>query len=152
MSDFMFRVGQLKDVSNESVSINLVKQEKDSYKNGKKVTHEEYNTLSFDVSSDDYSLCFEMNCELEDLLKIPMNETIDFKDYLFSGKCLLNIKNYNGIEPEFNIKITRYLDNRFIIFLTFYTEYSYDENNYGGIVEFTFNLDDYMNYTKKELL
>jgi hypothetical protein len=141
----MFRVGQLKDVNNERVNINLVKHETSSYKNGKKVSFEEYNTLSFDVCGNNYSLCFDMNCKLEELLKIPMNKTIDFKEYVYSGKCLLNIKEYNGIEPEFNIKITRYLDNRFIIFLTFYTEYSYDEKNYGGIVEFTFNLDDYMN-------
>ena len=141
----MFRVGQLKDVNNERVNINLVKHKTSSYKNGKKVSFEEYNTLSFDVCGNNYSLCFDMNCKLEELLKIPMNKTIDFKEYVYSGKCLLNIKEYNGIEPEFNIKITRYLDNRFIIFLTFYTEYSYDEKNYGGIVEFTFNLDDYMN-------
>ena len=140
----MFRVGQLKDVNNESVNISLVKQERSNYENGKKVSCEEYNTLSFDVSGDDYSLCFEMNCRLEELLKIPMNETIDFKDYIFSDNCLLNIKKYNGVGPELNIKITRYLDNRFIIFLTFYTEYSYDEKNYGGMIEFTFDLDDYM--------
>ena len=73
-----------------------------------------------------------------------MNETIDFKDYIFGGETWLNVKGLNGVEPEMDIKITRYLKNRFIIFLTFYTDYSYDENDYSGMVEFTFNLDDYL--------
>ena len=45
-----------------------------------------------------------------------------------------------------DIKITRYLKNKFIIFLTFFTDYSYDENDYAGMAEFTFNLDDYLNH------
>lgn len=49
-----------------------------------------------------------------------------------------------------DIKITRYLKNRFIIFLTFYTDYSYDENDYSGMIEFTFNLDDYLGGDKKD--
>ena len=48
-----------------------------------------------------------------------------------------------------NIKITRYLKNRFIVFLTFYTDYSYDEKDYSGVIEFTFNLDDYLNSENK---
>ena len=53
------------------------------------------------------------------------------------------MKGLNYIEPEINIKITRYLKNKFIIFLTFYT--NYNENDYFGLIEFTFNLDDYLN-------
>ena len=49
-----------------------------------------------------------------------MSETIDFKDYIFSGETWLNVKGLNGVEPEMNIKITRYLKNRFLIFITFY--------------------------------
>ena len=37
----------------------------------------------------------------------------------------------------------KYLKNKFIILLTFYTCGNYD--NYSGIIEFTFNLDDYLN-------
>ena len=48
-------------------------------------------------------------------------------------------------EKLIDIKITRYLKNKFIIFLTFFTDYSYDENDYSGMAEFTFNLDDYLN-------
>ena len=43
-----------------------------------------------------------------------MNETIDFKDYIFGGETWLNVKGLNGVEPEMDIKITRYLKNRFI--------------------------------------
>ena len=74
-----------------------------------------------------------------------MNETKDFKDYIFDGETWLNVKGLNGVEPVMDIKITRYLKNRFIIFLTFYTDYySNDENNYSGMIEFSFNLDDYL--------
>ena len=60
------------------------------------------------------------------------------------------LRHLNGVEPEMDIKITRYLKNRFIIFLTFYTDYSYDENDYSGMIEFTFNLDDYLSGDKKD--
>ena len=73
-----------------------------------------------------------------------MNETIDFKDYIFGGETWLNVKGLNGVEPEMDIKITRYLKNRFIMFLTFYTDYSYDENDQSEMIEFIFNLDDYL--------
>ncbi len=73
-----------------------------------------------------------------------MNETLNFKDYIFGSETLLNVRNLNIIEPKINIKITRYLNNKFIIFLTFYTDYGYDDNDYSGMIEFTFNLDDYL--------
>ena len=75
-----------------------------------------------------------------------MNKTINFKDYIFEGETHLIITDLNKYEePEINIKITRYLKNRFIVFLTFYTDYySNDENNYYGMIEFSFNLDDYL--------
>lgn len=97
----------------------------------------------------DYSFTFDLNCQLEKLLEIPMSETIDFKNCIFLGKTWLNAKGLNGIEPEINIKITRYLKNRFLIFITFYTDYyNNDDNDYSGMIEFTFNLDDYLE--KKE--
>lgn len=78
-----------------------------------------------------------------------MNKAIDFKDYIFGSETWLNIGGLNGVEPKMNIKITRYLKNRFIVFLTFYTDYSYDEKDYSGMIEFTFNLDDYLNSENK---
>lgn len=139
----MFKMAKLEKVENEKITINYVTQQHCSYESGKKIK-ETFKTLSFDISGIDYSFSFDLNCKLEKLLEIPMNETIDFKDYIFDGETWLNVKELKGIEPEINIKITRYLKNRFIIFLTFYTDYSYDENDYSGIIEFSFNLDDYL--------
>ena len=50
----MFKLAKLEKVNNEKVSINLVTQEQSSYENGKKVSHESFKTLSFDISGDDY--------------------------------------------------------------------------------------------------
>lgn len=140
----MFKVAKLEKVENEKITINYVTQQNCGYESGKKIKEEPFKTLSFDISGVDYSFSFDLNCKLEKLLEIPMNETVDFKNYVFGGETWLNVKELNGIEPEINIKITRYLKNKFIIFLTFYTDYSYDEKDYSGIIEFTFNLDDYL--------
>ena len=141
----MFKIAKLEKVNNEKVSINLITYEQSKYENGEKILTEIVKTLSFDISGDNYSFGFDLNCKLEKLLELPMNEIIDFKDYIFDGETWFNVKDLNGVEPVMDIKITRYLKNRFIIFLTFYTDYSYDENDYSGMIEFTFNLDDYLN-------
>lgn len=141
----MFKIAKLEKVNNEKVSINLITYEQSKYENGEKILTEIVKTVSFDISGDNYSFGFDLNCKLEKLLELPMNEIIDFKDYIFDGKTWFNVKDLNGIEPLMNIKITRYLKNKFIIFLTFFTDYSYDENDYSGMAEFTFNLDDYLN-------
>lgn len=141
----MFKIAKLEKVNNEKVSINLITYEQSKYENGEKILTEIVKALSFDISGDNYSFGFDLNCKLEKLLELPMNETIDFKDYIFDGETWFNVKDLNGIEPLMDIKITRYLKNKFIIFLTFFTDYSYDENDYSGMAEFTFNLDDYLN-------
>jgi len=69
-----------------------------------------------------------------------MNERMNFNKYIFQGETFLNIDRQNGINAEMNIEITRYLKNKFIIFLTFYT----CDNDYSGVIEFTFDLDDYL--------
>ena len=141
----MFKIAKLEKVNNEKVSINLITYEQSKYENDEKILTEIVKTLSFDISGDNYSFGFDLNCKLEKLLELPMNEIIDFKDYIFDGETWFNVKDLNGIEPLMDIKITRYLKNKFIIFLTFFTDYSYDENDYSGMAEFTFNLDDYLN-------
>lgn len=141
----MFKIAKLEKVNNEKVSINLITYEQSKYENGEKILTEIVKTLSFDISGDNYSFGFDLNCKLEKLLELPMNEIIDFKDYIFDGETWFNVKDLNGIEPLMDIKITRYLKNKFIIFLTFFTDYSYDENDYSGMAKFTFNLDDYLN-------
>lgn len=135
----MFKIANLKQVSDEKVSINLIKL-KNNYKNNKKISCETFKTLSFDIFSDNCNFSFTLNCKLEKLLEIPINETIDFKNYILEST--FNIKGIYYIDQEINIKITRYLKNKFIIFLTFYTDYN--ENDYFGLIELTFNLDDYL--------
>lgn len=145
----MFKIAKLENVNNENITINCITQQNWSYESGKKVKDETFKTLSFDISGDNYCFSFDLNCKIEKLLEIPMNKAIDFKDYIFGGETWLNIEDLNGVEPKMNIKITRYLKNRFIVFLTFYTDYSYDEKDYSGMIEFTFNLDDYLNSENK---
>lgn len=144
----MFKLGKLKNISNENVKVNLVTQEKNKYKDGKRMPSEVFKTLSFNVSGDDYSFEFSLNCKLEKLLEIPMDKTVDFKDYILLGGSYLNIKGLNSIDPQMNIVITRYLKNKFIIFLTFYTEYGCDKSDYFGKIEIVFNLDDYLDIDK----
>lgn len=115
----MFKIAKLEKVNNEKVNINLITQEESKYENGKKTSFETFNTLTFNVSGDDYSLEFDLNCKLEKLLEIPMNETINFKDYVFAGETWLYVNEVVVGEPEIDIKITRYLKNKFIIFLAF---------------------------------
>jgi len=140
----MFKVAKLEKVDNEVITINFVSQQECSYDNGKKISEEVFKTLSFDITGSDYSFSFDLNCRIDKLLEIPMNETIDFNEYIFGGETWLNIRGMNGVEPQIDVKITRYLKNKYIVFLTFYTEYSYDDEDYSGMIEFTFNLDDYL--------
>lgn len=141
----MFKIAKLKEVNNEKAEINYITQEEYKYENGKSNLYNSFKTLSFNISGDDYSFSFDLNCKLEKLLEIPFNETIDFSNYVFQGETWLNIKNLNGIEPEIDIKITRYLKNKFAIYIKFYTALSYDDNDYSGIIEFSFDLDNYLN-------
>ena len=139
----MFKIAKLEKANNETVNIKLVTLEKNKFENGKKVS-ETFRTLSFDISSDDYSLYFGLNCKLEKLLEIPMNKKIDFNNYI-SGGTYLEVHDIADFDIKTDIKITRYLKNKFIIFLTFFTDYAFeDENDYGGMIEITFNLDDYL--------
>lgn len=140
----MFKINKLQQVENEKVDIHLVTLERNPFEDGKKASSESFKTLSFDISGDDYSFEFELNCKLEKLLEIPMNEALNFKDYIFDSETLLSIKGITYIEPNINIKIERYLKNKFTIFLTFYTDPSCDDKDYSGMIEFTFNLDDYL--------
>lgn len=91
------------------------------------------------MNADIYSLSFDMNCRPEKLLEIDILETVDFKKYLWSGETFLNINELNGIEPEIEIKITRCLKTKFVFNIQFFTD-----NNYGGVIEFEFDLNDYI--------
>ena len=140
----MFKIAKLEKVNNENVNIKLLTQDKNKYENGKKAFSETFKSLSFDIASDDYSLCFDLNCKLEKLLEIPMNQTIDFSNYVLGG-TYLEVHGIADFDIKMDIKITRYLENKFIIFLTFFTDYVFDDDNdYSGMIEITFDLDDYL--------
>lgn len=133
----MFKVAKLNFVGNERLNIQLLKQDRTSYQDGKKISFDNYKTLSFTISGDDYSFSFDLGCRLEKLLEIPINETINFKKWILNGSTEFNVKGVTIINPQFEIKANRYLENKFIINLTFNTE------DYAGIIEFSFDLDNY---------
>lgn len=140
----MFKIAKLEEVNNEKVNIDYITQEGYKYENGKSILYESFKTLSFNISGENYSFSFDLNCKPEKLLEIPLSETIDFNEYVFQGETYLNVKEFNGIEPEVDIKITRYLKNKFAIYIKFYTTLSYDNYDYSGVIEFSFDLDDYL--------
>lgn len=133
----MFKVAKLNFVGNERLNIQLLKQDRTSYQDGKKISFDNYKTLSFTISGDDYSFSFDLGCRLEKLLEIPINETINFKKWILNGSTEFNVKGVTIINPQFEIKANRYLENKFIINLTFNTE------DYAGVIEFSFDLDNY---------
>ncbi len=133
----MFKVAKLNFVGNERLNIQLLKQDRTSYQDGKKISFDNYKTLSFTISGDDYSFSFDLCCRLEKLLEIPINETINFKKWILNGSTEFNVKGVSIINPQFEIKANRYLENKFIIHLTFNTE------DYAGVIEFSFDLDNY---------
>lgn len=143
----MFKIAKLEKLKDEKVSINLVTKEIYKYENNI-ATVDTFKTLAFDILGENFSFCFDLDCRLEKLLEIPMNKTIAFGEYTLH--YYLTVEGLNSVKPEVDIKITRYLKNKFIIFLTFYTDnyvYSNDsnENDYSGMIEITFDLDDYLN-------
>ena len=83
----MFKIGKLEKVNNETIDIKIFTQEKIKHEKSNK-NSETFKSLSFDISGDDYFLSFALNCQLEKLLDIPMNQTIDFSNYLLSGTYL----------------------------------------------------------------
>ena len=141
----MFKIAKLENVKNENVNIDFAWHECYQFKDGKSILNDKFKTLTFDITGDEYSLSFDFNCKLEKLLEIPMNEQVDFNNYIFKGETWLCKSGICLSEPEINIKITRYLKNKFIVFISFSTEYfTNDECIYSGMIEFTFNLDDYL--------
>lgn len=141
----MFKVNKLKEVKKEKIEINFVTQQETICENGKSKKIDEFKTLSFFISgnidNELYSLSFDLNCKLEELLKIPKYETIDFRNYILDGETFFNINDdNNGVKPEkFNIKITRYLKNKYVIYIDFIAE-----EKYSGIIEIDFDLDKYI--------
>ena len=135
----MFKIAKLENLGNENIEISLI-----TIDEGNNQQSTSYETLDFEIVGDNYTLSFNLNCKLEKLLEIPMNQTIDFSKYILSGTYLV-IQGIASFDINIDIKITRYLKNKFIIFLTFFTDYTKEQEDVrAGMIEFAFNLDDYL--------
>ena len=140
----MFKVGKIKQVTNEKVNIKLRTIEKGSFK-GNKTTYKKIKVLSFDITSDEYSFFFEMGKEIEKLLEIPMEEKVDFKDYIVSGDMFDDHKNKKVfIDNNIDISIFRYAGNSFEITIKLSAEELNPTEEYSGIIVFDFDLDNYL--------
>jgi len=137
----MFKLNKLEQVQEEIVNIDYVNIEKRNYVDK---TTELFKTLTFSIegklNDKIYTFSFDLNCQLEELLKIPKNKTIDFKKYLFDSETMF----YNGestdLDVEIKITANRWIKNKFIIMIYFYA----NNDKYSGMIEFDFNLDDYL--------
>lgn len=142
----MFKVNKLEDVNEEKIIIDYVTQE--NYVVDKKKS-EVFKTLSFSiegkVDENKYVLSFNLNCRPEELLKIDQSKNINFNSYLFNSETYFTVNGITELNPKIEITINRYLKNKFIILIHFYSEVLNNDNNtYSGIIEFDFNLDDYI--------
>lgn len=138
----MFKIAKLVNLDNEKITIDYITNKVYDVKNKGEY---EYQTLTFDIEGNldelKFSFSFDLNCETKELLKLEKNESIDFKKYLMSGETFVHLNSKNiDIDPELDIRIIRYLKNKFVINIRFIT---YDD--YVGTIEFSFNLDDYIN-------
>ncbi|MBQ9072425.1 MAG: hypothetical protein IJY25_04640 [Bacilli bacterium] len=141
----MFKVNKLKNVSDEKIIIDYVTQDK--YEVGKGIV-DSFKTLSFSIEGkideNEYTLCFDLNCKLEELLKIEPSKSIDFSSYLFNSETYFMVNGITNLDPKIEIRTNRYLKNKFVVLIYFYTDITLDDEIYSGIIEFSFNLDDYL--------
>lgn len=137
----MFKLNKLEQVQDENIDIDYVNVEQRNYKDK---TTESFKTLRFSIegtlNNKLYALSFELNCRLEELLKIPECETIDFKKYIFDSETMFYNNGITDLEPEIKITANRWIKNKFIVMIHFYA----NDDEYSGVIEFEFNLDDYL--------
>ena len=137
----MFKINKLEQVKEEKITIDYVTHEIHKY-NPK--TIESFKTLTFAIEGilDNklYALSFDLNCKLEELLEIPECETIDFKEYILESETQFYYNGTTDLEPQMKIRVNRWIKNKFIIIIHFYA----NDDNYSGVIEFEFNLDDYL--------
>ena len=141
----MFKVGKIKQDLNEKVTIKPVEYEKAHFEDGKS-KYETIKTLAFKITSDNYSFEFMMNKELTSLLDIPMNEQVDFNEYLFTGETFFNVKDKPSyMDPNMEITIYRYLENSYEITVHFDTSELNSTIDFSGFLQVSFDLNDYLN-------
>ena len=133
----MFKVGKLSDIDDIKISINNISHT--VYKDDNNIT---YDTLSFDISNDIYTFSFDLNCKSEELLNIEEGKTIDFKKYLFDSETMFTYKGITDLEPKYDITINRYMNNKYVVLANIFS--NINDDIYSSIIEFDFNLDDYI--------
>ena len=139
----MFKVGKLKDIDNVEIKIDsIVHTSYDVIEN----TNISFNTLLFDIYNNIYSFTFSLNCKPEELLNIEEGKTIDFKKYLFKGETMFTYNGITDLEPKYDITINRYMNNKYVILANIFSDINTntDSDIYSSVIEFDFNLDDYI--------
>lgn len=140
----MFKVGKIKQISNEEVIIKPSSFEKGNFNDGK-ATYSTVKTLDFEIKGDDYSFSFELSKSIDDLLNIPMGEKTDFKDYLFQGETFFTVNGEKSyMDPDMDIKIYRYLENSYEITIHFNSDELNIKEEYSGYIQFDFDLNDFL--------
>lgn len=141
----MFKVNKLIDSKEEKLEISHLNNE--IYIPKEKI-RDSYKVLYFDytgkINEDEYNLTFALNCRNEVLLDFPMNEQIDLKKYILCGETFFYVNDEYDIDPEMDIVIMRYLKNNYIIHIKLNANVGNRFGSYAAIIEFEFNLDDYL--------
>ena len=141
----MFKVNKLIESKDEKLEISYINNE--VYKPKEKF-RDSFKSLYFDftgkINNDEYNLTFALNCRNEVLLDFPLNEQIDLKKYMLGGETFFYVNDEYDIDPEMNIVIMRYLKNNFIIHIKLNANVGNRYGDYAAIIEFEFNLDDYL--------
>lgn len=135
----MFKINKLIDTANEQIIINSSKQE--VYNDRKDIIDYKL-LLDFNITGkigkDKYSFGFDLSCKPSDFLE---SDILDYKtDKLRIGEIYFNFNEENGVEPsELNIRFTRYIKNKFVVYIEFITD-----DYYSAVIEFIFDVDDYL--------
>ena len=140
----MFKIGKIKKIENDKITIKVVEHEQCSAKKGKTI-YKEIKSLSFEIKADKYSFVFVMEKDLKTLLDIPMNKSIDFSEYLFHGETFFDInKKESFMDPPMDIRIYRYLENSYEITIHFDTSKLNSDIDYSGFIQFDFDLNNFL--------
>lgn len=142
----MFKVSKLIETKDEIVNINYINNELYKYKEGLK---DSYKSLHFEISGNikntNYTLTFALNCRNEVLLDFPMNEKINIKDYILHSETFFYVNDKEDMDPDIEIIMMRYLKNNYIVYIKGLADLGIHNGKYASIIEFEFNLDDYLN-------
>lgn len=111
---------------------------------------EYYDSLSFDIDGNfanhQVSISFELNCPLQDLLKIESYKTTSFDSYIEGSDLFFTIDGKMGFITNYHSKITRWIKNKYIIEICFVSDINSDSDSshFAGEIEIDLDLDNYL--------